>query len=70
MGVKSPKLFSENTHSVPAVLQTRNVRGGAFSSGAGRGGFGAKMKIRGAGWGGAKMKIRGAVRGGAGQKSA
>ena len=38
------------------IVSTRDVRGGAFSSGAGRGG--------------ATMKIRGAVRGGAGRKSA
>ena len=49
-------------------LRTRDVRGGAFSSGAGRGED--ENPRGGAGWGGAKMKIRGAVRGGAGRKSA
>ena len=44
-------------------IYSRDVRGGAFSSGAGRG---DDENPR----GGAKMKIRGAVRGGAGQKSA
>ena len=39
------------------------MRGGAFSSGAGRGED--KNPRGGAGWGGAKVKIRGAGRGGA-----
>ena len=51
-----------------ALARGRDVRGGAFSSGVGRGED--ENPRGGAGWGGAKMKIRGAVRGGAGQKSA
>ena len=44
------------------------MRGGTFSSGAGRGED--KNPRGGAGWGGAKVKIRGAGRGGAGRGGA